>query len=455
MSKPDGAHPFLAVLIAVTVVAALSLVPWSRLTGGIFKDYDLLADVKTKSAQPKKSTANYVVDEALTQAVNSIPDTVKTAKKQVAATEAPRIDDNVIIEDFTPGAQGLMNFRRALASRTNRPARIAVIGDSYIEGDILTMHLRQALQDDFGGSGVGYVALSNPIAGFRSSVRQSDQGWTISDIKHSPKAPNRWLAGEYCTTQGPAHTQYRGTKSLRHLDSWTTTKLAFVSPNPGNVEITLGDDAQPRTYQINGAADSLQFITIHAPASKVKIATDIAGLQALGAWLEGNNGVQLDNMSLRGYSGIAHRNIDAALTAQLRQFVDYDLIIIEYGINAISAGQENYDGYGYIMGKVIDHLRKCYPRADILMLGVGDRAERIDGQVQSLPEVTAMVNTQRATAQKAGCLFWDMREAMGGEGTAAHWRDKKLMNADYIHLNAQGGQQMADMLYTALKYAIK
>ena len=33
-----------------------------------------------------------------------------------------------------------------------RPVRIAVLGDSYIEGDILTSDLREALQRRFGGS---------------------------------------------------------------------------------------------------------------------------------------------------------------------------------------------------------------------------------------------------------------------------------------------------------------
>jgi hypothetical protein len=41
----DKGNPFLIVTAAVVAVAGLSLVPWSDITGGYIKDFNLLSDI--------------------------------------------------------------------------------------------------------------------------------------------------------------------------------------------------------------------------------------------------------------------------------------------------------------------------------------------------------------------------------------------------------------------------
>ena len=67
------------------------------------------------------------------------------------------------------------------------------------------------------------------------------------------------------------------------------------------------------------------------------------------------------------------------------------------------------------MVDVINHVRFCYPDADILLMGIGDRGERRGSQVRSTAVAPAMISAQRDAARRAHCLFWDTREAMGGE----------------------------------------
>ena len=105
------------------------------------------------------------------------------------------------------------------------------------------------------------------------------------------------------------------------------------------------------------------------------------------------------------------------------------------------------------MGKVVDIVRKCYPNSQILLMGIGDRVQIINGEVLSLPTAPAMVDAQRQTARNAGVLFWDTREAMGGEDAIVDWRADKLVNADYIHLNAKGGAELASRLVKSLTTA--
>ncbi|MFQ8804906.1 MAG: hypothetical protein ACLR8Y_07075 [Alistipes indistinctus] len=62
------------------------------------------------------------------------------------------------IELFSPDA--MMRFNRALTrGAAGRPVRIAVLGDSFIEGDIITADLREQLQNLCGGRGVGFCAV--------------------------------------------------------------------------------------------------------------------------------------------------------------------------------------------------------------------------------------------------------------------------------------------------------
>jgi lysophospholipase L1-like esterase len=175
----------------------------------------------------------------------------------------------------------------------------------------------------------------------------------------------------------------------------------------------------------------------------------------MGLYINNSTGVALDNMSMRGNSGISHRNIDDQLAAQMRKYIDYDLIVLEYGINALSSQQTDYTAYGKIMQQVVAQVRKCYPNADIILLGIGDRGQKIGGEVQSLPTSQAMVDAQRNAAQKCGCIFWDTREAMGGVNSVISWRERGLINADYIHLNAKGGAALSTEFIKSFKHALK
>lgn len=455
--------PFLTIVIAVLVLFGLSFVPWSKITGGYIKDFNLLSDIM-KTTDSTVVTAAEPVDPELEKAVAEMQTPSKArnsatssahedsvAPVAVKAAINPREGDNVIIEDYTPGGTGLANLKRALGQRTSRPVRVAVIGDSYIEGDILTMNIREALQDKYGGSGVGYMPLSSELTGFRTSVRQTCSGWTEHDIrKKSSKLKS--LSGEYFTSTAGAKSTYKGTSKLRHLSNWNSTKFLFISPNPGTVTITT--DNGTNTFDVTGSED-VQCLSVDGTTASATVETDINGLNALGLYINDNSGITVDNMSLRGNSGITHRNLDTTLAAGMRPYADYDLIIVEYGINALSSQQKEYMSYGRLMEQTVRRLKECYPNADILLMGIGDRGQKINGTVASLPTSQAMVNAQREAARNTGVLFWDTREAMGGENAVVSWRENGYINADYIHLNARGGAALSKEFMKSLNLALQ
>ena len=159
-------------------------------------------------------------------------------------------------------------------------------------------------------------------------------------------------------------------------------------------------------------------------------------------------------MGNRCNSGIGHRKRNIRLAVGMRWWVDYDLIVLEYGMNALSPEQYNYEPYAVAMAKVVERIRSCYPDADIIVLGVSDRGVKNGADVRSLHTCEAMVKAQRSAARRTGVHFWDTRMAMGGDNAVVDWRRRKLVNADYIHLNYAGGRELATLFYQSLNASL-
>ena len=115
----------------------------------------------------------------------------------------------------------------------------------------------------------------------------------------------------------------------------------------------------------------------------------------------------------------------------------------------------DYHIYSNRMVNVISHVRSCYPGADILLLGIGDRGEKHGTEIHSMKVAEAMVTAQRDAARRARCLFWDTREAMGGQDAIVEWTRSGLANKDYIHLTHKGGAVLADKLFNAMQQSLK
>ena len=139
----------------------------------------------------------------------------------------------------------------------------------------------------------------------------------------------------------------------------------------------------------------------------------------------------------------------------MARHIDYDLIILEFGINAMSPQQTNFNVYRKKMEGVIAHVRECYPDADILLLGIGDRGSKKGTEVHSMTSAPYMVSAQREAARRARCLFWDTREAMGGEDAIVNWVRQGWANTDYVHLNHKGGKQLAMPLFKAIEHNLE
>ncbi|MDE5940989.1 MAG: hypothetical protein K2H14_02645 [Muribaculaceae bacterium] len=461
----ETGNPFKVIIIAVGVLVALSALPWGKMTGNFLKDYNLFEDLLGHSPRGASGGGELVdpeLEAALAEmpvaaphpdgqevAADATPDDIPAAEPDTAAV-APRHDGMVGIEDYTPASSGLSRFAAALGE--GRLARVAIIGDSYIEGDVFSQNIREGLQELYGGHGAGFLALHSDIPGFRQSVRQSDSGWTLHDLRKDKRVYGRWLGGVFSTSGAGAAASFSGVGKLAHAGEWSRATLLFIAPSDGVIVIDPGSG--PVEHAVT-ASDKVQSIVVSEPMKKIKIENrSVDGLVALGLWLDDDRGVGVDCMSLRGNSGVALRKLDSTLTAGMRSVIDYDLIVVEYGLNAISSDQTDYTSYGRLMEQVIRGIMENYPNADILIMGVGDRGQKAGSSVHSLDAVKHMVSEQRSLARRLGVLFWDTREAMGGTDAVVAWRENGWINADYIHLNHKGGAELASRFVEAVSHSV-
>ena len=133
----------------------------------------------------------------------------------------------------------------------------------------------------------------------------------------------------------------------------------------------------------------------------------------------------------------------------------YDLIILEYGLNVATERGRNYDNYQKGLLTAINHLKECFPQAGILLLSVGDRDYKTEtGDLRTMPGVKNLIRYQQNIAAESGIAFWNMFEAMGGEGSMAKLVHAKpsMANYDYTHINFRGGKHLAGLLYETLIY---
>ena len=345
----------------------------------------------------------------------------------------------------------MLHFYDALLKKEGkRPVRIAVLGDSFIEGDIITADIREQLQDLYGGGGVGFVPFSSPIAQFRGTVRHTFDGWTTLDVKNARQAPEEYrdkffVSGSLCIPDEGASVQMEGVMFRKHIDRASVARLIFTNRERTTIHVTINDTIH-KVYNPEPGPE-VQQIDIHTPirSLEVRIANP-AGFIGYGIVFENKNGVSLDNYSIRGNSGLALFGTNAAVNARIGAMRGYDLIILQYGLNVMSADVLHYGSYEKAFIKVINYMKRCFPNSSILVMGVCDRSTQRDGEFVTMPAVRGMIEAQRNAARETGVAFWNTFEAMGGENSMVEFVRKNWAAKDYTHLGYAGGKFIAGKL---------
>lgn len=442
-------QPFIIVL-TVTIVLVIA----SRFTTQVnWKGYEIkkiepLADIISKGKTKKVALPRKLITNTF----------ITNDSTQVALREA----DATNIFDFgNDSVSALEHFFQALnkVKKQKRKVRIAYFGDSMIEGDLITQDLRASMQDKFGGNGVGFVPITSIVAGFRKTIIHTFGNWTTYNLLDTlPAQHNLGISGYgfiprtvtdfFEPNTADSWVNYR-TVGQKHLNKFYKTKLLYGKSEGENY--VLINNA---TYKLDGDKVVNELVINNNKAYsaiqatfRCKTPVDVYGFS-----MESDTGALVDNFSFRGNSGLPNAKIKQPVYSGTNACLNYDLIILEYGLNVVNAKVTDYSWYERGMKKVIKHLKDSFPGVSILLISVGDKGYREEGNYITDPSVPIFVEVQKKMAMENKLAFWSLYDAMGGNGSMVKWveGDTVLANKDYTHFNLKGAHKVGKLLFNKL-----
>lgn len=420
------------------------LVALGPIAGYQFKEFNPLSDLLDTTANQSYETLSIPLQTANDTTATELHAIDSTNSKGVTTDTLTPLELSSRLMDYSEGQSALRRLRAALREGRSRSVRIAFVGDSFIEGDILVAPFRQALQQRYGGKGVGYVPLTSPVSRFRQSIQQRFEGaWRQTFASKSDSRTLFTLSETFATATASASTSYK----LTNADRVTLHYVSDTIP----VAITYGINGGERQHvELPASHGALAEYTFpHSAVKQFELATGGGdGTRFYGVCFDGMTGISVDNYSLRGSSGTKLTAVSSALTAQLSRFRPYDLIILSYGLNVLSPKDNNdsYEWYYDAMAKSIEHIQQLYPHATILLMSLSDRATLHEGEIHPLNGVARVLRIQHRLAQRYGLLFWNTHEAMASLGGIKGFVDKGWAAKDYTHISMAGGTQLAKLL---------
>lgn len=443
MEKNVLKYTGLLVFIVVGALLLMYLLPGITINGRVLRRVDILGDVRRAS-------------EPVSEPDSLLPPLTKVKPAFVDTCRAGM----TCIEDYSDSTmRGMTRFYHALdeLSETPRPVRIAYFGDSFIEADILTSDLREMLQKRYGGCGVGFVTITSMTSGYRPTVRHSFGGWQSHSVMDSVffDRSKQGVSGHYFVPNSGAYVELKGqTAYASRLDTCQRASIFFF--NRGEATLSVSVNRKETTSESFAPTGELQEMSVEGNIGSVRWTVENADSTLFyGLAMDGTSGIAVDNFSLRGSSGLSLRSVPVWMMREFNEQRPYDLIILQYGLNVATERGRNYDRYIAGMQTTLEHLKEAFPEAAILVVSVGDRDYKTEeGDLRTMPGIKNLVRYQENLAADNAVAFWNLFEAMGGEGSMAKMVHAKpsLANYDYTHINFRGGKHLAELLYDALTY---
>lgn len=352
-----------------------------------------------------------------------------------------------------------------LETKKKGQVRIACFGDSMFDADMLIMQFRHYMQRRFGGIGVGFVPITSPSASGRYSVKHFfAANWQKQSFLKKRKTEFPYgINGE---------TFYAGDSLV--VDSvWVVYKRGTAYHNMPLVNPILFYGMRQFTDSTMQEAPKLKIMTEEAEQilplafsrevnmlqlpnyqKEMKLTiTDQATLPLFGVSFASETGIIVDNLATRGNSGLPLTRLRTNIMRQFNQYFQYDLIILSFGTNVFSPDYEKgYSWYAKRMERVILHLRRCFPKAEILVVSMADRAVKVADEMQTPDGLPEFIALQRKLAKRTNSMFYSIFEAMGGSGSMKEWAEAEpaLANKDYTHFNSKGAEKVAQQFYNWL-----
>lgn len=344
-------------------------------------------------------------------------------------------------------------------------------GDSQIEGDRMTSYIRQKIQNQFGGNGPGLIPATNVYStyAFKQSYSENFQRYTCFGGVSLKSAKYGVMAS--------------ASRFTPEFDIDSTTNIDSMITQSGWIEIAASSNAYARARQFNNVRmhynsciartkltvyndgiliheqelnmDGAQHsVLLTFPSTPGKLKYEFTGKispNVCAFSLEGDYGVQVSNIGMRGSSGTVFGRMNQTVLKMMYSELNTELVIMQFGGNSVpffkdSTSVDNFVNY---FKSQIYRVKKLNPDAMVIVIGPSDMS-KLDQDIyetyEFLPYCVQKMKDETIDTESA---FWSLYGAMGGKNSMPAWVDKGLAGSDHIHFSNGGAKIASQFFYEA------
>lgn len=480
--------PFKIVLyIVITLLVLLGITFLStskKLDNGITQEGFFIGNFHIKYPKFNSFIQDSGADRSHIKSLDSIVSNIENLVKDLdddkpETIEKPKIPDFTKIDTSKVQRISYPDNRLAFISQLRESlesssCRIIHYGDSQLEGDRISAYLRNRLQGIYGGSGPGFIPIMQVYHQISANVTHSDN-WTrhaYFDHKQT-KFPHKKY-GAYSSFS--RFTEAYETADSLLIDSLkikkATINIGIPTKSYGSLRtftkigLHYGHTLAPTTIKVYNDDVLIKSENLIPDGSYHKFPIDLATTPSnlkieieskispdfYGLTLDGNSGVSLDNVAMRGSSGTIFAGTNSGNFEKMYQQLQPELLIFQYGGNSVpylkdSLAVKEYASY---LKNHINWVKRKSSNANVIFIGPSDMTTNENGQMKTYPLLPYLNKILKKTCKENDIAFWSMYDAMGGKNSMQHWVDQGLAANDYTHFSPSGTKIISELFFLAL-----
>ena len=502
MSNKEQIKPEKVLLFIVSILVFLLIIAWVFPNNGIKITDDInlkfisvkqiFDPAKQQSADISDILENTNIDNSKTDSlafIESIKPKLDSAivDSQYIYYEAQTIKIDSVIQylEFPSGKKDLLAQlyeEMAELKNTGKLLRFMHYGDSQIEQDRITNYFRYKIQQQFGGYGAGLVSAVKTFNFELPMAQTASDGWKRYTaygridtlVKHNRYGVManfaRFAPMQKDTTYHFSHTDIIApAQKYKASLSFSNSRFAYSNIRKyercrmfiGNIqeelEITVNADEKIIETKTIPKKEGLETVSFQFPENPKTLTFDFESLDSpefYGFSFDTYQGIIIDNIAMRGSSGLMFSRMDLNLAAHFHRILNTKLLILQFGGNVVPMHKTNYNYYRRAFSNRLKKLKKIIPGVHIIVIGPADMSMKEEELYVTRPEVPLVRDALKQAAFENDCAFWDMFSAMGGENSMPSWVFFKppLAEKDFIHFTPNGAKYIAKMFYNAFIY---